>query len=369
MPTILFYSPFNGRSRDAESLMLAFHKQGHQVISLSQQEGYLINDFLRSKGLVANSFVLSGPRNGWWYYLRHLVYFIRFCWRHDIDIVYSYLEPSNFVVSVGQYFIKPKVYLCRHHIDEGLLYRFDKDLYYKVTYRLAKKIIVVSRHARRYMIDKEGISQKKIIHINLAYDFSLYSKPESAQVLEIKRKFACEVLLVSACRLTEYKRPDVSIRTLKILIDKGLDSKLILLGKGEMHDELQQLVEDLNLRECVFMPGFVSNVLEYLAAGDFFIHPSLLDSSCVAVKEAGLVNRPVISCKGIGDFEEYIRHGENGFTVNQENFSEEAAAIITKHLADKEYLQGMGENLKHDVLKLFSIENILPLYASLNKSD
>ncbi len=84
MPTILFYSPFNQRSRDTESLMLAFHKQGHNVLSLSQQEGCGINDFLNFNGVNAHSHVLKGVRNGWWYYFRHLIFFIRFCRRQKV---------------------------------------------------------------------------------------------------------------------------------------------------------------------------------------------------------------------------------------------------------------------------------------------
>src|SRR5688572_19390115 len=103
MARILFYSPFNQRSRDTESLMLAFNKQGHKVICLSQQEGNLINDFLNANGVTAVSYVIPGRRNGWWYYCRHLFFFVRFCWKHNIQIVYSHLEPANFVAAIGQY--------------------------------------------------------------------------------------------------------------------------------------------------------------------------------------------------------------------------------------------------------------------------
>ncbi len=366
MATILFYSPFNQRSRDTESLMIAFQQQGHTVISLTQQEGFLINDFLKSKGIAAYSFVLAGSRSGWWYYLRHLVYFIRFCWKNKIDVVYSHLEPANFVAAVGQFFIRAKVFICRHHIDEGLLYQFDKDLYYRITYRLARKIIVVSSHAKNYMVEKEGIPEKKIQHINLAYDFNLYPTPDPTAVATLRREFPCNVLLVSACRLTVFKRPEISIHTLKVLVDKGVDAKLILLGKGELHDSLQKLINDLHLNERVSMPGYVSNILDYMAACDFFIHPSLLDSSCVAVKEAGLVSKPVIVCKNIGDFDDYISFGKNGFPVSQENFSEEAATLIIKHKSNVVYLTEVGANLRSDVVRLFSIESVLPYYEQLN---
>ena len=366
MSNILFYAPFNQRSRDTESLMIAFHQQGHKVICLSQQEGYLINDFLNASGVWALSYVLPGERSGWWYYFRHLLFFIRFCKKHKIDVVYSHLEPANFVASIGQYFIAAKTYLCRHHIDEGLLYKFDKDLYYRLTYRIARKIIVVSAHAKRYMIEKEHIPASKIIHINLAYNFKLYNKPEEQKVIAIRNQYKSKVLLVAACRLTAYKRPEVAIQIVKELSNQGLDVKLVLLGKGEMHDYLQTLVTDLKLENKVFMPGYVDNVLEFMAAADFFLHPSLLDSSCVAIKEAGLVKRPVIVCKGIGDFDDYLIDKQNGFLVEPDKFVEESSSIITQNYQNKVFLERIGVDLKKTVLELFSIENVIRRYSSLN---
>lgn len=367
MSNILFYAPFNQRSRDTESLMIAFHQQGHRVNSLSQQEGYQINDFLNANGVQASSYVLPGKKSGWWYYFRHIIFFIRFCKKNKIDVVYSHLEPANFVASIGQYFIGAQTYLCRHHIDEGLLYKFDKDLYYTITYRFARKIIVVSDHAKRYMIEKENIPASKIIHINLAYNFKLYNNPDEQIVLDIRNQYKSQVLLVAASRLTVYKRPEIAIQIVKKLSDQGLDVKLVLLGQGEMHGQLQTLIAHLQLQNKVFMPGYVDNVLEFIAAADFFLHPSLLDSSCVAIKEAGLVKSPVIVCKGIGDFDDYLINNQNGFLAEPEKFVEEASSIITQNYQNKVFLRKIGENLEKTVLELFGIETVIHKYSSLNQ--
>jgi len=368
MSVILFYSPFNQRSRDTETLMIGFRRQGHKVISLSQQEGFVIHDLLRAHDIETYSYVLPGRRSGWWYYRRHLVYFIRFCWKHKVEIVYSHLEPANFVASIGQYFIRAKTYLCRHHIDEGQLYRFDKKLYYRLTYRLARHIIVVSDHARRYMIEREGIPAHKIRHIDLAYDFALYGMPDVEKAKEIRNATPARVLLLSACRLTEYKRPALAIHTLDRLCREGIDTRLIILGKGEQYDRLQALVGELGLQDRVTMPGYVSNVLDYMTAADFFLHPSILDSSCVAVKEAGLARLPVIVCRGVGDFDDYLVHGQNGFSVDMDNFVEEAAGIIRQNFEDQDYRSRLGENLRKTILDLFDVKNILGQYAQLNKT-
>jgi glycosyltransferase involved in cell wall biosynthesis len=367
MAVILFYSPFNQRSRDTETLMIAFKKEGHSVISLSQQEGHIIHPFLQQFGIETYSHVIPGKRSGIWYFLKHILYFIRFCNQHKVEIVYSHLEPANFVASLGQYFIKAKVYLCRHHINESNLYQFDKDLYYRLTYQLAKIIIVVSNHAKQYMIEKEKIPAKKIIHINLAYNFDLYPKPNENTVEELKAKFGVnKLILLGACRFTKFKRPDLMIDVIYQLKQKNIDTTLLLMGKGEMEEDLKAKISNLHLHEQVHLTGYVENVMDYYASCDFFLHPSLLESSCVVVKEAGLVHKPVIVCKGIGDFDAYLVHKENAFVVDQENFVEESVKMIESYHRQKDFLQTMGNNLNKAILLNFSEVNVLRHYQSLN---
>lgn len=367
MANILFYGPFNQRSRDTESLMLAFNKQGNKVFCLSQQEGYLINDFLNANGVMAMSYVIPGPRSGWWYFCRHLFFFVKFCWKHDIQVVYSHLEPANFVASIGQYMIRARTYLCRHHVDEGRLYKFDNDYYYYLTNFLARKIIVVSNRAKEYMVNHEGISETKILHINLAYDFSLYAKANPQNVKLIREDCRAEILLLTVCRLTKYKRPDLSIQVVKNLVERGYDIKLVLLGKGEMSEELQLLIRESNLEGKVLMKGYVSNVLEFMQAADYLIHPSVLDSSCVTVKEAGLAQLTPIVCRGVGDFEDYIVDGKNGFLVDPDRFVEEATDIVIRSFDGQGRLEVIGNNLKKSILDQFSVDKLVARYDSLNR--
>lgn len=368
MATILFYSPFNQRSRDTETLMIAFKKEGHSVISLSQQEGYIIHPLLQQFGIETYSYILPGKRSGFWYFIRHIFFLIKFCYQHNVEIVYSHLEPANFVASIGQYFIRAKVYLCRHHINESNLYQFDKDLYYKLTYRLAKKIIVVSNHAKQYMVEKEKIPAEKIIHINLAYNFDLYPKPNENTVEELKAKFGVnKLILLGACRFTKFKRPDLLLDVVYQLKQKNIDVTLVLMGKGEMEEELKAKISNLHLNEQVHLTGFVENVMDYYATCDFFLHPSLLESSCVVIKEAGLAKKPVIACKGIGDFDDYLVHLKNAFLTNQVNFVNESVSIIENYYTRKKDLMDIGENLYKDVFLNFDQSHILQQYHTLNQ--
>lgn len=362
---ILFYSPFDLRSRDTESLMLAFKKQGHEVSSLTQGTGESIHAYLQAKGIKTYSNFLSGKQNAW-YYLRQIIFLIRFCSQHRIEVVYSHLESANFVAAVAQYFIRAKIHICRHHIDEAALYGFDKSLTYRLTYRLAKKIIVVSEQAKMYMAAHEKIKADKIIHINLAYDFSLYNEPDVQTVQQIRLQSPSTVLLLTACRLTTHKRPELSVQVLDRLIKKGIDARLIILGSGEEEENLKKLIAALSLTNHVVMPGYVGNMPDYLAAADFLVHPSVLESSCVIVKEAGLVKTPVIVCKGVGDFDSYLQNGSNAFLADRGIFAAEAADLIEENFPNTSLLQKMGSALHQGVLDNFDISRILPAYDKLN---
>jgi len=365
MSVILFYSPFNQRSRDTESLMIAFRKQGHRVISLSQQGGHEIHDFLRTQGIETYSF-MPAATHAWVRHIRHLRFLIRFCRKNGVDVVYSHLEPANFIASIAQFFIRARVYLCRHHADQYRLLGRDGDWSYKITYSLARRIIAFSEASRSYMIQHEGVAASKIRKINLAYDFSLYPEPDQDHIRNIKSKASVDILLITVGSFVPLKRPDLSLQVLRALVDQGYNAGLILLGKGELETGLRMLTRQLGLEGRVFFPGYVHNVLDYITASTFLLHPSASESSCVAVKEAGLVARPAIVCRGVGDFDDYIVDGMNGFSVSLDKFVQEAVRIIKTHAQDEKYILQLGENLKKSILDLFSVDNVLRQYDLLN---
>jgi glycosyltransferase involved in cell wall biosynthesis len=216
------------------------------------------------------------------------------------------------------------------------------------------------------MIDRERIGKKKIIHINLAYDFNLYSRPEKTEVQKIREMNSAQVVMISIGRFNSYKRVDLAVQVLKIIIENGVDARLILLGEGPERGKIEMLIRDYALQSKVIMPGYVPNIIDYLAASDFLLHPSVSESSCVVVKEAAIVGVPVIVCEKVGDFDEYIVNEANGFVISQANFAQEAAEIILSKFAQKEALGSVTATLRKDVMKLFSLESVLPQYEMLN---
>jgi glycosyltransferase involved in cell wall biosynthesis len=373
MTTILFYSPFNQRSRDTESLMVGFRKKGHRVLSLSQAQGELIHPYLETQGVETYTYVVPGRQGGIWFYGKHILYLIRFCKRHRVDVMYSHLESANFVAVMAHWFINARVYIVRHHVDEAAFLGFDKSVYYRLTYSMAPHTLVVSEHARQYMINQEGHSPDRITHINLAYDFDLYPKPDPVVVKTLRQTLSGPnertTILISVGRLIPTKRIELSLQVVSALVLRGIPISLIILGSGPELESVRQLTATKGLSDHVFFYGYVPNVTDYLAASDFLLHPSKSESSCVVVKEAAITRLPVIVCKGVGDFDDYIVDKKNGFLVSQDNFVEGAVAALDWGRQNPQDLKSMTEKLYRDVVDFFGLSTVIGRYEKFNQGE
>lgn len=360
---ILIYSPVNFRCRDLESLAKEFVVSGHKVHFLTHSLKGEMHRSMSELGIQSYSY---NPRGISKLLPKNIVLFLqlfRFYKQKEIDIVFSHLEPTNFLSVVLQLITGVKVVIFRHHIDMARIKGFDRSLSYRFTYQVAKNIVCVSSQAKSYMIREEKILGERIHHINLGYDFSLYSLPSKTDVENTREKYKCELLLIAVGRLTREKRFELAIELVKEISSYNIDVKLLILGVGDIQRELLERAKKVGVIEKIEFVGFVNNVHEYLSAADFLVHPSISESSCVTVKEAALVDLPVVVCKGVGDFDDYMVHGRNGIVVAQSNFVDEAELHIVEYYRHPEKYRFIPKNLKEEVKQRFSIKNTSAMYT------
>ncbi len=367
---ILFYTSFNIRSRDTESIIEGFIKEKNTVYILTQKskgEYHEIGSKLGAKTYWSN----VNRKPTWHFFLHHWTYLIYFSWKNKIDIVYAHLEEPGLVAVFAQYFIRAKVVVCRHIVDEAYLFNNRNFIILnKIVYTLARTIVVVSKRAKEFMIKKEKIDPHKIFLIPLGYNFNFYDSPNTAEVKKIKNKYKTNLLIITACRLVSAKRPMTSIIIIKKIIEMGLDCKLIILGSGPQENELAQFVNTNNLSNNVFILGHKKNIIDYMSAADLLLHPSILDSSSVIIKEAGLLKKLVLACKDVGDVNEYLINEVNSFLANKD-FPEKDFITHIEHIIkamDIKQKENITMNLHENITQLFHITKALTLYRSLHKT-
>jgi glycosyltransferase involved in cell wall biosynthesis len=365
--SILFYYPSNKRTISIESVIIGFKNQGHHVILLTQSEESELHEELHKDNIDFSTYVIE-KNNALVYYFKHLLFLIKFCRINKIDIVYSHLQQANIISVFAQYFCKSIFYICRHHSSvSGSDKNFNQSLFDKLINHFSKLIIVPSKMVYKQVNEVEGVSYNKIKLINYGYDFNKYPLPNIIEVEKIKNDFKSKLLLVKIARLVPGKRFDILFSVINKLVKEGMDIKLLVISGGPLFNELETYIKDNYLESNIYLLGEKLNVIDYLSASDVVPLLSEAEASNSVIKEAGLVNKCVIVCKGVGDFEDYIVSGESGLLMDKENPMPDLINYLSDIYNEKINIENLGLKLHESVINNFSIENVLEKYASLNK--
>jgi len=361
---ILFYYPSNKSSVSLETLMEQFGRHGHTVYLLCLEEAGVLQEKVKQFGVHTSEHISHAESFG--YYLDHLKFLVKFIKTHKIDLVYSHTQPVNFISVFAKRLCAARFYLCRHHSDHVVndgnknAIRFDK-----IINQLGNDFIVPSRKVYEQMVEKEKVENKRIRTINYAYQFDHYDRPDLLHVQKIRGAFDARLLLATVSRFIPCKRYDILINAVADLLNEGLDIKLIILGDGPLEMALRAQVEDLQIADRIVFIGYTTKALDYMAASDMVLHISDSEASNSVVKEAGILEKIVAVCEDVGDFDDYVEDGKNGFVLDKHNPVAGLKSAIRSVYADNEKFNELGVNLKKSVFKHFSVENVIKQYTEI----
>lgn len=179
-------------------------------------------------------------------------------------------------------------------------FRFIQPLTYPV-WRRAERIIAVSSFSRQLAIKHYRVP---IDVIHNGVDLSLYQSGEITVNHPPK--------IVFAGRFVPQKNPLTVIRTLAEL--KDLEWELVMMGNGELFEQVKDEVLLNGLGERVKLPGWVTpaEVKREFLSSDILFMPSLSEGLPVVGVQA-LASGLALIVSDIGGFSDLVIPGENGF--------------------------------------------------------
>lgn len=138
----------------------------------------------------------------------------------------------------------------------------------------------------------------------------------------------------------------------------GKKIKLLILGDGELKNELESLTLKLNLKNEVLFLGFVSQdeIYDYLAISDVFCRPSRSEGLGNSFLEAMAAGVPVIGTN-VGGISDFLKDKETGL-FSKVNDARDLAEKIKLLLEDSELRGKITENGKKLVEENYDWDNI-----------
>lgn len=169
---------------------------------------------------------------------------------------------------------------------------------------MVKKVrnFILNHYGLKYVTDYCACSKKAAkylygttnhVHIiNNAIDTNQF-RYQSEVRNRMRKKLGVENMFVvgHVGRFAPQKNHEYMIDVFWQFHQKVQDSKLVLIGDGELMDTIKQKVSTLHLDDAVLFEGVQNNVNEYMQAMDVFVLPSMYEGLpvvCVEAQAAGL---------------------------------------------------------------------------------
>ncbi len=230
--------------------------------------------------------------------------------------------------------------------------------------QLADCVITVSNAMADELL-KLGFPQDKIRPCWNGVDPAKYdpAKVSNEDRLALRRSYGVqdhETLLFFIGRLVPVKGIDKLVRALPLVLKDFPNTKLLILGIGDMENEIRSIADGLGIHDKVIMRAeFVSEAerIRHYAAADVVVLPSLYEPFGIVCTEALSMAKPtVVGARGTnGMREQVIPSGETqcGIHVNPFEPKDIAWGIIQVLQSPDKGIQ-WGKNGRQRVLEEFS---------------
>ncbi len=328
-------------------------KRGHEVIIVISEPFHITyNDFSLRNKLEESAKIIQIEFKSSFSLLKNKLIidiekFDEIVTRFSPNVIHSHLFKAELISHYKLYDNIKYVTHCHNNMDQFNLKNRKKNkrwisdfLEIKWLLKKYKKVnntfIAISKDTESFFkLHLPSKLKKNVCFLPNCIDRTLYFSDEN----KITNQF---VQLISIGNLTENKGHRFLIEIVSKLIFKGYKIKFDILGYGPLQGDLKMLINDLNLNECVFLRGNVSNVDFYLSKADIFVHAAHKEGFGLVLLEAMASKLPIVTTNGGGN-QDLINENENGFLIENRNlidFEQKLEVLIL----DPEKRKRMGEN-------------------------
>lgn len=182
--------------------------------------------------------------------------------------------------------------------QSGLLKEVEL-LLMKLYYPKADMIVVPLQGIKNELIEEFKLDESKIKVIHHPVNVTKIRNLADEKFDSAYKELYAHPVVITLGRLTKQKGQRQLIKAFRKMKEEVPGAKLLILGEGEMKQNLQQLVADLELEKDVVLGGMPENPYKYLAKAAVAVFPSLSEKYPFELCEAMACGVPVIAsdCK------------------------------------------------------------------------
>ena len=221
--------------------------------------------------------------------IKRLIRLKRIAREQRFDYMFIILPISN-ILNYARYGCT-KIVSCRHFGDLQTHLR-----HYTMMTRTSDAMVFNSKAQMEFFAEKHPeLKQKcRAIHniLNIDRVTGLKDEPIEEDVAEYMNDHKC---IMTTGRFADSKGLQNILKSFSVVVREKPDTRLVMLGDGELKGNVEKLITDLHLEEKVMLPGFKKNPFKYISRADVFVLPSFYEGFPNMLIEAMACGTPVIA--------------------------------------------------------------------------
>lgn len=207
------------------------------------------------------------------------------------------LANLDYLTYAYHYGIKKRIVHSHNTMEtRGIVYKVCHQLNKGKARKMATDYWACSIDAGKFFFGEDIVRTDKFRVINNAINLNDFSFDEDKRT-DWRRKIGIDdnvILYGNVGRLSYQKNHEFLLRIFKKLVLKNKDVHLILIGTGELEEDIKKQIRDLNLEKYVDLMGRQFDIPGILQAVDVFLMPSHYEGLPIAAIEAQAAGIPCV---------------------------------------------------------------------------
>jgi len=350
-----------GAQKQLLSLIGNLDRNRFNIFLFTCREGLLMQEAVSINGIsIRKSSFLGRPINPLkdFFALLEIYSFIR---KHRIDVVHTHSSKAGILGRLAARMCRVRLIL--HTVHGWSFNDYQARLKRAIFVHLERfcanftdKLIVVSDCDKQKGLENKIGSEDKyqIIRYGINY-FDFLTKDAN-----IKKELGIdngELLVGTISCFKPQKAVQDFIKTAALVVKSFPGAKFIVIGDGVLRRTIEDLIDELRLKEKVILVGWRKDTYRILPSLDVFALTSLWEGLPIAALEALACGCPVV-VTNTGGISEVVIEGKNGFLAPVHNI-EKLSEKITSLLKDAKLRKEISDNSRNSLDETFTVEHMV----------
>jgi glycosyltransferase involved in cell wall biosynthesis len=222
---------------------------------------------------------------------------------------------------------------------------------------------IAASEAIRKMLVADGVPSERAITVHEGIDLEHVLAAPPVNVHQAFWLPHQAPVVGNVAALVPHKGHRHLIEAAHLVVREMPDTRFLILGEGELREQLERQIRDYHLEKHVLLPGFRTDVIGCIKGFDLFVMSSVTEGLGTSLLDAMACSRASVATRA-GGIPELVQAGRTGVLVEPRDHAAMAREIV-RLLKDDGLRRQMGEAARTRVAERFTVERMVAETAAV----